>query len=421
MNIHAVMKNLFTFVTTHRWFTLFLIASFALNLYLTLHRDNTSEEFITCSSFDRGPLGTFGLFKSLEDAGVSVRRIELPVFRVLDNKTEKRKTLVILSPLYKPQPWEWTILMDWVAQGNRLVTAGLYGISQNGWFATAGSGITSSYVNGGPTTVLLPVDSLAGFPDTLPAVPQLNKFISGGTVYRTEGRMPIMHFTRFSPDALPFLAQGNKVTAIKKLIGRGEWVLFTDVNPFSNFTLRDSTWFTFATRFFCGDGRYSGNPILFDEFHNGYKATKSLWQLLTYFQFDTGLIYLGILVLLYLFITGIRITSPGEPRTELHRDPIPGLRALSGLFMRYGAWRGMLQKEAAHIRSELSRHHRRDADIDWLVDRYASRRKLPPGIDTKENLVRLFERIEQRADTLHKDESIALFNIFMFMRKEMKS
>jgi len=311
--------------------------------------------------------------------------------------------------------------MDWVAQGNRLVTAGLFGTSRNGWLSAGGSAVTSSYINSGPTSVLLPVDSRVPYPDTLPAVPTLDKFRIGGMLYRTDGRLQLRHFTRFSPDALPFLAQGGKVTAVKKLVGRGEWILFTDVNPFSNYTLRDSTWFTFATRLFSGDGQYSGRAVLFDEFHNGYKATKSLWQLLSYFQFDTGLIYICILVLLYLFITGIRITAPGEPRTEFHRDPIPGLQALSGLFIRYGAWKEILQKEAAHILGELARHHHQGTGTAYLVERYASRRKLPPGIATTEELAGIFDRIAHHADTIRKNESIALFNLFMFMRKEMKS
>lgn len=418
--IKQMFLRMITFTKTHRWFTLFIIVAFLLNLYLILHKDLKTQNLITCSTYDRGPLGTYGLYKTLEEQGVSVKRAELPVFKVLDRKSDSCKTLVILSPLFKPQPWEWDLMIEWVSRGNRLITSGLYGIDNANLFSYTKSPFATSSIPVSPTFVTLPVDSVFPYNDTLAIRSELDKFLFPNKLFKSTDTISIRHFTNFGPDALPLLVYNNKVTAQKKNIGHGEWIVFTDINPFSNSALREASWFTFAIRLLTGDGRFDGKPLIFDEFHNGYRASKGLWQLLTYYKMDEGIIYLSILLLLYLFITGIRIISPASIRLHVHRDPIPGLRALSGLLMKFGAWKGLLKKEAALIRLDFSRKNSGNNDIDQFTDYYCARKKLPQGISCKEDLARLFTRVENGTGDISKDESIRIFNTYIFMRKEMR-
>lgn len=420
MMTNQLLRRMIIFTKAHKWFTLFIIASFLLNLYLVLHKSTKTQTMISCSTYDRSPLGSYGLYKTLEEQGVPVKRAELPVFKVLNRNIDSCKTLIILSPVFKPQPWEWDQMVEWVSRGNRLITSGIFETGNIRWLSYSSSSLAISSIPVSPTFVTLPVDSVFPYNDTLAVRSELDRFLFSNKLFKCSDTVFIRHFTRFGPDALPLLVYNNKVTAQKKNIGKGEWIAFTDINPFSNSALREATWFTFAIRLLTGDGRYDGKPLIFDEFHNGYRASKGLWQLLIYYKMDQGIIYLSILLLLYLLITGIRIIPPVSIRHHIHRDPIPGLRALSGLLMKFGAWKGLLKKEAALIRFDLIRKNSGNDDIDQFIDYYCTRQKLPQGISCKEDLARLFTRVENEADDIGKNEAIRIFNTFLFMRKEMR-
>ncbi len=420
--VREYVKRSLLFVKNHKRFTLFITVSFLLNLFLLLHRKNEKTEFITCSTYDKGMLGTYGLYKDLEDRGVPVKRIKLPVFKEIDPDKDKNKTLVIISPRFNPHIWEWQIIMDWVANGNRLITAGIMGPNKNRWIPEYNFSTRVLNVSAAESFVILPIDTVFPYDDTLAQLNQIQRFPLFGQLYKAVDSVRIKYFTKFGPDVLPLITHYNKPTAIKKVVGEGEWILFTEMNPFSNSVLRVPSWYRFATRFFTGDKSYEGRHILFDEFHNGYKATKSLWQLLTYYQFNTGIIYLCILVLLYLFLTGVRIIPPMNERIHFHRDAIPGMRALAGLLYKFGAWNGLLKREAAIIYSDLcGKSSKEIIEPEQVVVRYLTRRKLPPGIKTREELTALFKKVKSSNEKIDKNELIKIFNIFMFMRKETRS
>lgn len=418
--IRNYLRRIFTFVKDHKNFTLFIVFSLLLNMFLLLHRKNEKTEYITCSTFDKGVLGTYGLYRDLEERSVPVRRIKLPVFKEINREHDRGKTLVIISPLFTPQQWEWNNILDWVADGNRLITTGVLGPKTNGWLPNFTASVSTSNVAEAETSVLLPVDTAFPYSEPLPKLSPIQRMAVFGKLYKDRDSVRIKHFLRFSPDEVPFLAHANKPTAVKKVVGNGEWIAFTDINPFSNSVLRDPAWYRFATRFFTGDDAFEGKPIMFDEFHNGYRATKDLWQLLTYYRFDSGIVYLSVLVLLYLFLTGIRIIPPVGEREHLHRDAIPGIQALANLLLRYGAWKGLLKREAAAIYAAIAGREVRDRpDYGYMVERYSAKRPLPPGVDSKERLSDIFATVENRADDLDKTAAIKIFNLFMFMRKEL--
>jgi len=397
---------------------LFVIAGLLMNLYLLLQHNNEKTDFITCSSYDKGPLGTYGLFRDLEDRGVPVRRIKLPLYREIDSAGDHRKTLVILSPLFNPNPWEWDMILKWVAQGNRLITAGVLGPKRSGWIPDFTTSLKTSLEHSAPSYLLLPIDTVFPYDDTLPPRSPVHLAQLFGKTYTTGDTLTLRHFTTFGPDVLPFMTHGNKPVAIKKAVGRGEWLAFTPTNPFSNSALRDTIWYRFATRLFTGDGIYSVQPILFDEFHNGYKATRSFWQLLTYYEFNFGIIYLSAFILLYLFLTGIRIIPPVPERRFLHMNALPGLIAMTGLLIRFGAWTKLLKRECAIVHSELTRKSTHPSEHFTL--HYVNKHRLPPSVHSPEELAKVFSTIETTAAVTDKSETVRLFNILMFMRKEMR-
>ena len=414
------LQTALTFINEHRWFMLFIVAGFLLNLFLLLHHKNERTDFITCSSYDKGPLGTYGLYRDLEDRGVPVQRIKLPVFREIDSTSDRRKTLVILSPLFSPKVWEWKVILDWVAKGNRLITSGILGPKRSGWIRTFNKMTHMSRVPSAPSYVLLPIDTVFPYDDTLGTLSPGSFIKFFGKAYTSKDTMPLTYFTSFGPDVLPFITHANKPTAVKKAVGLGEWIAFTSLNPFNNnLLMNDTSWYRFATRLFTGDNIYSGRAILFDEFHNGYKATKSLWQLLTYYEFNSGIIYLSAIILLYLFVTGIRIVPPVSARGFLHMDALPGMLALTGLLIKFGAWTNLLKREATKIRSELSQKSLRPSDS--FIEHYLHKHSLPQGISSPEELRKVFTKIDTSTTITDKTEAIRLFNIFMFMRKELRS
>ena len=420
--IKKVIIDTFTFVKSHKRFTLFITAAFLLNLFLLLHKKDEKTEFISCSTYDKGVLGTYGLYKDLEDRGVPVKRIKLPIFKEINAESDIGKTLVIISPLFKPNIWEWDMIMDWVAEGNRLITTGFFGPKKARWLPQFDYTLGTSQVPVAESKVLLPVDTVFPYNEPLSKLTLIQKVPIFGQYYRSGDSVRIRHFKKFSPDALPFLSHDNKPTAIKKVIGKGEWIVFTETNPFSNSVLREPSWYRFATRLFTGDAEYENRTIMFDELHNGYKATKSLWQLLMYYKFDNGIIYLCALILFYLFLTGIRIIPPLPERSRLHRDAIPGMRALSALLLKYGAWTGLLKREADYIRFEVlgTRKHA-EGDQEQIAQRYLSKKALPAGIASKDELVTLFQKVENSDKKPDKKESVKIFNTFMHMRKEVRS
>lgn len=421
MKIKDNLGIIFTFVKEHKLFTLFVVSAFLLNLFLLIYRKNDKTEYITCSTYDKGIAGTYGLFRDLEDRGVPVKRLKLPIFKEFGNKEESNRTLVILSPTFVPGQWEWEMIMEWVAEGNRLITSGFIGPKKMGFLSSINMESQNSRMSISQSNVLLPVDSIFPYDESLAALSSIEKAPITGMYYRDSDSALIQHFTNLGSNVLPFITYGNKVTALKKAVGKGEWVIFAERNPFSNSILRHPSWYRFTTRLFTGDPKYEGKMIFFDEFHNGHRATKSLWQIVTYYKFDSGFIYISILILLYLFLTGIRIATPATILNPIRRDSIHGIKTFAQLLFKYRSFKSIANREINIIKETLFQStHIENRSTEEAVDLYLTQRVMPSTVKDKEELVALLKSVELEFEKLTDEDITKAFNTLMLMRKELK-
>ena len=412
------IKKLVLFVNNHRLFTLFFCGCIVLNVWLLLNQKYEKTEFISCSSYDKGPLGTFAFFEDLKEGGASVRRLKLSPFRELSEKTDRGKTLIMLSPLIHPSAWEWDMITSWVAKGNRLITSGFFG-PRLAWFHKERIAVTYAREKIHPVEVLLPVDSVFPYPRKLSPHSLIGASFFQLRKYTSSDSMLIRYFHFFTPDMLPLLSAGNRPVAVKKAVGRGEWTIFAWQNPFGNTLLRDSTWYEFAVRLLFGNKEYKGE-LFFDEYHNGYRATKSLWELLGYYRFTEGIIFLSGLILLYLFFTGIRILPPLPLYKRPEKNVIPGLRAMSMLLYRHKAWDSLLKRELRLIERELvGRGKAGTGKYDLLVTRYLQKGRMPKYVKSKDELISRFRAIDGDVSHLERKDILLLFNLLVFIRKEL--
>lgn len=417
--MNTYLKSIISFTLQHKIFTLFSLVCLVLNILFLLNLTPQSTTFITCSSYDNGPLGTYAFFEDLKQSGVCAQRLQLSPYQELHAQKNTGKTLIILSPVIIPGDWEWKIIMEWVAKGNRLITAGFYG-PRSFWKFNRTVDLAETKIHQGPVRVILPVDSVFPYPEVL-STPlfNINPLLSAQE-NRDQDSSLIRYFSELPANTMPFMVCQNKPISVKKAIGKGEWILFTQCNPFGNTLLKDSAWYRFATRLVGGNPVYADNEIYFDEYHNGYRATKSFWQLLCYYQFNDGIVYLSVLVLLFLFFTGIRMLTPVASFVQPEKDVIPGLRAVSMLFLKYKAWNGLLCREMVLIRKELTGSRRsQPLSADALAGEYCKKAQLPDSLRNKEALAHFIQTIEEASDSLDKKEIIKTCNTIIFMRKEL--
>jgi hypothetical protein len=209
------------------------------------------------------------------------------------------------------------------------------------------------------------------------------------------------------------------VVAAKRLVGKGEWVMFAHFNPFANQILTNKSWFVFACRLLTGDVSYGGG-VLFDEYHNGYRATENLWAMLKYYKFDKAIIFGSMLILLFLFFTGIRVLPPHDRDPAPSRDIVPGLKSMARLFVRYDSLRGLLRRELRLIsKFLLGSAFETDGDLERLADCYCSRKGLPGGIAAAGELTRILRSAAHYDARVSNKELVLIFNTLVFMRKEL--
>jgi hypothetical protein len=416
--VKKALKALVTAVRRHRLFALFFIATLSLNIILVGRMTREATDFFSCSSYDRGPLGSYGIFTYLEEKKAPISRIKLPPFRVLDKAADTGKTLMIISPQYAPGPWEWSQIMEWVKSGNRLITAGVFIPSRFMEY----SGYTrpeSHDMPRSPVKVALPVDSVFPYGTELPLPPSLPELLVNYSKKKTDSsRVLVQTLSHLQPGMLPLLTCESEVLAAKLIVGRGEWVMFAYYNPFANVVLKKKQWFEFACRLINGDGRYAFGKIMFDEYHNGYRATKSFWQMLKYYEFDSAILLGSALILLYLFFTGIRVLPPLDRLPPPSRDVVPGLRSMANLFFRYRAFEGLVKRELTLLRRHLLGAEE-SPDARFLVQAYLGRAPLPKGFAGAEQLENLLRRADKEFPSLTRTEIITLFNTITTMRKEL--
>ena len=410
------LKDAIDFITSHKLFSFFFLAMLVLNFTVIGLASREATDSFTCSSYDRSPLGTYALYTYLAENGVPVTRLKLAPYEELYKKTDTGQTLVMISPQLHPGPWEWNQLLAWVKKGNRLVTAGVFMPSR--FFA--GEFEVSAWSRPAPNRALrvaLPVDSVFPYKSRLPPLPSLTELLYTSFGKSDSSKSFVAALSRLHDDMLPLLTSDTLVTAAKRRIGKGEWVMFAHFNPFANQILKNEQWFTFVCRLLTGDAKYGKARIFFDEYHNGYRATESLWAMLKYYQFDKAIICGSLLILLYLFFTGIRILPPHDSEPAPSRDIVPGLKSMAGLFVRYNSLGGLLKRELRLLNTYLLGSG--DGDPRRLAESYCERQPLPEGISGVEELAQLLGRAGQPDASISNKELVTLFNTLVVMRKEL--
>jgi hypothetical protein len=406
-----------SFVRRHKLFSFFFITTLSINIVLLTHITRQATDFLSYSSFDRGPLGSYGIYTYMEEKKIPISRMMLAPFRNLDPKKDSGKTLIIISPRYVPGPWEWKQILEWVNAGNRLITTGLFLPTRFMEFSGNARPVSRVMTNK-PVSVALPLDTLFPYKTTLPFPPTLTEiFFNLGMRVDTSAKMTVA-LSCLQPGMLPLLICDTSVLAAKQKVGKGEWILFAYAQAFSNAVLKQKPWFEFACRLLTGDGSYAARNIFFDEYHNGYRATKSFWEMLKYYEFDTAILIGAALILLYLFFTGIRILPPVERSPAVSRDILPGLRSMANLFFRFQAFEALIRRELTLLKRHLLAADG-TADARALVQAYVSRAPLPPPFTTTSDLEALLLRADKEFSTLVRSEITTVFNTITYMRKEL--
>ncbi len=404
------------FVKDHKLFTLFFLCLTALNIFLIL-REKPKVNSMSCSTYDKGPYGTYAFFQHLASNHVRADRMGNPSFVTLKSIDTPGKTLVILSPQFNLPVWEWEYIAKWVAQGNRLITSGVIGPKSSFFSDNQDLNLSLARERLGMVNVVLPVHPSC--PQMLEPDYQLGLHFFG-IDKREPGDTILLQYIRsssFTSDMVPFLTVNGKVIAAKRAVGKGEWIMFTQRNPFSNSLLKKRDWHRFAVNVIAGDVRFGNGEILFDEYHNGFKATESLWGLLKFYQLDKGLLFLGCIGLLYLFSCGIRVAPPRSSGYRYVKDVLPGLRAMGNLICRHKAFYGLLQREYEYMKSHFPAKNIK-MDVNGFSQAYLRKGRLPEDMQQGEfeQLIGLIESGSQ----ISPQNTIRILNLFIHMRKELK-
>jgi hypothetical protein len=412
------LKQIIGFLSEHRLFSMFFIIALIINGFLAGLSVTEKKTFISCSTFDAGPMGTYGFYHYIKNRNTNTNQVRLSYFRTLDPVKDRGKTLFVLSPLFQVGAWEWQRLLDWVAAGNRLITSGKFTVNRPMDMLISKYSLRKT--RGRRIWVSLPVDSEYPYKKTLRPPPDPIHLLDKEWQKNTPDDILINTIPFLQPGTLPLLCMDTTVIAAKKKYGQGEWVMFACPNPFANRLLQDADWFEFACRLLFGDIKYQSNAFIFDEYHNGYQATKSLWQLLSYYEFTTGMIFLAVIMLLYLFFTGIRIIRPRAIREATSRDLMPGLRSMAGIFYRFKAFSGLIERERRTIARHLFGSKGEQMIAERIVDSYLKTHPLPGNLKSRRDLIQVLKSTNYKGHMRNSD-FVTIFNTLMHMRKELAS
>ncbi|MFW5785550.1 MAG: DUF4350 domain-containing protein [Chitinispirillaceae bacterium] len=404
------------FIKEHKLFTFFFLLLCIVNISLIL-KEKPKVDSYSCSTHDRGPYGTSVLFEYLSNKKLKVSRMELPSYTQLKKGTSG-KTLVILSPQFTPAAWEWEHILSWVAQGNRLITSGFTGPRSSMFDEQKSIYTFAAREELDSIKVLLPAPE--NTPEALKPDHQIGISFFDKTKTEPGDTVLLNHLstTYFKADMVPFLSLKDKVIAAKRAVGKGEWIMFTQPNPLSNTLLKHPSWYKFAVSLIVGNSSFSKREIIFDEYHNGFRATESLWELLRFYKFDRGIIFLCCMGILFLFFTGIRTAPPTVLGYRHVKDVIPGLKAMGNLVCRHKAYNGLLKRELDLIKYEAAGRINKKLSVEELYGLYTRKGKLPRGM-TREEFERLIVEAYSGKNT-EPETTIRILNLFVHMRKELR-
>lgn len=294
------------------------------------------------SSFLAGPRGAKALYLMLDGMGVPVDRRRMP----LDGRAWLPGPLALVALTRAPMPHELDALLRWLEEGGTLIyvarpgdptieALGLPSLTPLAPADSAGHVVVavSPPDAGVPARGERPTDGDAGISAAL--------WLAGTDTARgfrwafgepgdeaQHGLVPLLR-----------TADGRAVVAAARRRA-GMLVAWSDAEPLRNHALRDSGGALLFARI-AEHLTDDGSPLVFDEFHHGFRGEGSAVAGTLRFLQSTpaghGTLQLLAVGLALLVAAGTRFGAPVPPPAAQRRSPLEHVEALAGLYRRAGA------------------------------------------------------------------------------------
>jgi len=407
------------FIKKNKLFTLFFLSAVVINFLLLSDKGIKGTKFYSSSTYDKGPLGSYGIFTYLKNEGFPVRKSEISPYIELSIEKDVGKTYILNSPLIGVGSIDWKKILEWVEQGNRLITIGMR--LPRGMFQNDILNIKINKIQPDSLQVRLPVANVFPKDWKLSPMPTRDDLLQHASPWLHYSDRYLLSITTGTGGQMPFITSGSTVLATKQLMGKGEWIQVANAQFFDNKLLMDKSWFEFICTLLTFDSRYSEAEIIFDEYHNGFSATKDLWELLGYYHITTGIIFLSVITLLFLFFNGIRVLSPQPGLDIVDKDIIPGLKSMAAIFIKFYSFRSLILNELKIIEHFLFGYSEKDIAADRFVVTLLKKGGYPEKITTENEYMNFIKKIRNIGNShLTKKDITEIMNTIIQIRKEIK-
>lgn len=318
------------------------------------------------TSFHASPNGARALFLTLRELGVPTSR---RLTSWTDDGPPAGGAMALLAPDEAPTPDELAALHAWVASGGTLLYAAR---------------------PGDPTLDTLGLEFRPLLPDTLsvleragwegvPVRPRPHRWTEGLETTAT-ARFVFADSSRAlsGPDAATLLVTPDGgAAAVTFRVGEGRVVAWSDPALLSNRTLREGG----RPLVFARAAAAAGDSLVFDEYHQGYRAGGGPVEATLRFVRDTApgrtALQLAVAGLGLLLLAGRRFGSPVEPRRGRRRSPLEHVDALSAAYRRAGARSVVRRRLVAGLARRLGRSRPAPGEEGAFLEALAAR--LPAG------------------------------------------
>lgn len=337
------------------------------------------------SSYHSSPPGARGIYLAL-------RELDVPVERLRRSFTGAGALgdgpIALLAPAEPPSPAELLALGRWLEAGGTLIYAA--GRSDDPTLDSLGlrivspsSDSTAIGSDAGPATRAQPteshvwlegVDAVGGFRRT---------FHDSSAVLLEDG-------------ATPLLVTENGAVVVVFRRGRGTIVAWSDAAPLANRSIRESGAAVVFSRM-AADRTGAGRPLVFDEYHQGYRGDGSTLGATGRFLRDTraghATLQLAVAGVLLLLLYGRRLGEPMQPPARARRSPLEHVDALAAAYRQADARTTVRRLLVGGLARRLGRPAPDGPEDEArLIAVLERRRRIDPG------------RLRRLRDELHADE-----------------
>lgn len=376
-----------------------VIAALATLTYAASRVRDRGRFAVPYSTYSAGPEGARGLFLLARSLGHDAR----PVTRELTHLP--RGTLVLIAgcqgePLRAVARPEREAITRWVEDGGLLIVAG------RALAMPDAAGLSTAREAPCVGSAARAHDDVATWQDAVAVGPPLTHMLS----FKVHEPIPL----RVGHDALAteILTSTVGPIGLTAPFGRGRLVLLGIPDALTNRSISDGGGLVFARliKAFAPDG-----PVLFDEYHLGMGARRSVIGYLRDRGYASLLLQLLGAVLVALLVPGVRLARVAVAAREL-----PGARrtffdALTALYARTHDRRGALSRLAEHALGGIAQHHQ----LAHLPQDQLSTQLHARGLHAVAGFVERIrehaarpllggETLHARADQIARDESAAL-------------